>query len=241
MGYNNNRTKGVPTGDDPETVYAVMTGKRWGNSCCFDYGNSETSETSDGAGTMEAISFGTSRWFGNTGYAEPGCQLATPVGPSNRTNVSTCDGSSPARSENCCGPWVGADLESGMYYGGGKWGDTNDRNKPLRHDFVSLMLKGHHDGFVLKGGDATQGNLSTMYDGPRPTEKDGPGTDGGYTPMRKEGAIILGTGGDQSNHNRGNFYEGYMTIGATSDATDEAVQANIAAVGYNMEALFAAI
>ena len=38
--------------------------------------------------------------------------------------------------------------------------------------------------------------------------------------MTKEGAIILGTGGDQSNSDRGNFYEGY-----TSDATDDAVQA----------------
>ena len=31
MGYNNNRTTGVPTGDNPETIYAVMTGKRFGN------------------------------------------------------------------------------------------------------------------------------------------------------------------------------------------------------------------
>jgi hypothetical protein len=61
MGYKNNRTKGVATGDgeravymriqssipshsyrfahsDTETMYAVMTGKRWGNGCCFDYG-----------------------------------------------------------------------------------------------------------------------------------------------------------------------------------------------------------
>merc|ERR1712023_196300 len=41
MGYNNNKTKDVATGDDPETIYAVMTGKRFGNYCCFDYGNSE--------------------------------------------------------------------------------------------------------------------------------------------------------------------------------------------------------
>ena len=79
-----------------------------------------------------------------------------------------------------------------MYYGGGNWGNRNERNKPLRHDFVSLMLKGRHDGFVLKGGDAAHGALQTMYDGPRPTA-------GHYTPMKKEGAIILGTGGDQSN------------------------------------------
>merc|ERR1711981_1492985 len=111
-------------------------------------------------------------------------------------NFTVCAGRSPATSKDCCGPWLGADLEGGMYYGGGKWGDKNDRNKPLRHDFVSLMLKGRRNGFVLKGGDATRGNFSTMYDGPRPTA-------GRYQPMRKQGAIILGTGGDQSNGNRG--------------------------------------
>eukprot|EP00051_Salpingoeca_urceolata_P008275 m.104771 g.104771 ORF g.104771 m.104771 type:complete len:488 (-) comp15665_c1_seq2:25-1488(-) len=226
MGYKNNRTKGIATGDDPETMYAVMAGNRWGNGCCFDYGNSELGGFSDGAGSMEAIFFGVSRWRGNQGYAEPGCTLATPLA-TNRTNASICDGSSPATSKNCCGPWVGADLESGMYYGGGGWGNVNERNKPLRHDFVSLMLKGRHDGFMLKGGDAS-GELQTMYDGPRPD----PNQTGSYTPMRKEGAIILGTGGDQSNGNRGNFYEGYMVTGVTTDATDDDVQANIAAVGY---------
>jgi hypothetical protein len=38
MGYKNNRTRKVATGDETETMYAVMTGKRWGNGCCFDYG-----------------------------------------------------------------------------------------------------------------------------------------------------------------------------------------------------------
>jgi hypothetical protein len=118
---------------------------------------------------------------------------------------------------------TGADFAAD--YGGGQLGNVNERNKPLRHDFVSLMLKGRHDGFMLKGGDASRGKLSTMYNGPRPTANK-------YTPMKKEGAIILGTGGDQSNSDRGNFYEGYMVTGVTSDATDDAVQANIVAVGY---------
>lgn len=227
MGYKNNKTKGIATGDETETMYAVMAGNRWGNGCCFDYGNSEVGAYANGAGSMEAIFFGAARWRGNQGYAEPGCKLADPMlRNSSGTNRTICDGSSPERSKNCCGPWLGADLESGMYYGGGKWGDVNERNKPLRHDFVSLMLKGRHDGFALKGGDAS-GTFATMYDGPRPTA-------GKYTPARKEGAIILGTGGDQSNGDRGNFYEGYMVTGVTTDATDDAVQADIAAVGYKL-------
>jgi len=54
----------------------------------------------------------------------------------------------------------------------------------------------------------------------------------GYQPMKKKGAIILATGGDMSNSAEGNFYEGIMVTGDTTDATDEAVQANIVAVGY---------
>lgn len=50
--------------------------------------------------------------------------------------------------------------------------------------------------------------------------------------MSKKGAIILGTGGDNSNGALGKFMEGYMVTGVTTDATDDAVQANIVAVGY---------
>ena len=46
-----------------------------------------------------------------------------------------------------------------------------------------------------QGGDATKGALETMYDGPRPFYPQGPS----WQPMRKQGAIILATGGDNSN------------------------------------------
>jgi len=77
-----------------------------------------------------------------------------------------------------------------------------------------------------------------MCDGVRPIRPHQKGIKNhGYQPMKKEGGIILGTGGDESNGSQGNFYEGFMTTGATSDATDEAVQANIVAVGYKMAAM----
>jgi hypothetical protein len=53
-----------------------------------------------------------------------------------------------------------------------------------------------------------------------------------YAPMKKQGAIILGIGGDNSNSGVGTFYEGVMTKGYTSDEADDAVQANIVAAGY---------
>ncbi len=49
--------------------------------------------------------------------------------------------------------------------------------------------------------------------------------------MKKEGAIILGIGGDSSHGAAGTFYKGVMTSGYPSDATDNAVQANITATG----------
>ena len=122
------------------------------------------------------------------------------------------------------------------YYGGGNRTKSNPQNKPLRHNFVSLYLRGATDSFALKGGDATAGTLQTMYDGPRPDcaiagtcQRHG---NHSYQPMEKKGAIILATGGDNSNSAQGKFYEGIMVTGVTSDATDDAVQANIVAVGY---------
>ena len=50
--------------------------------------------------------------------------------------------------------------------------------------------------------------------------------------MKKQGAIILGIGGDNSNGAQGNFFEGVMTSGNAPDASDDAVQANIVAAGY---------
>lgn len=125
-----------------------------------------------------------------------------------------------------------------MYYGGGNRTKVNNQSQSLPYPFVSLFLRGGTDGFSLKGGDATTGVLSTMYEGPRPDcaiagtcHKHGYHT---YQPMSKKGAIILATGGDNSNGAMGNFYEGYMVKGATNDETDAAIQANIVAISYRL-------
>lgn len=91
------------------------------------------------------------------------------------------------------------------------------------------MLKGNSknatDGgpFTLKGGNAQSGTLTTVWDGAFPV---------GYSPMNRQGGIVLGVGGDNSGQSRGNFFEGVMTTGYASTATDNAVQANIIAAGY---------
>ena len=120
------------------------------------------------------------------------------------------------------GPWVMADIENGLWAGKESIQTTN---QPIVNgSFVAAMVKGGSDGFALLGGDATQtGGLKKLYEGPRPP---------GYQPMKKEGAIILGIGGDSSDWAIGTFYEGVMTTGYASDATDQAVHANIVAAGY---------
>ena len=44
--------------------------------------------------------------------------------------------------------------------------------------------------------------------------------------------IILGIGGDNSDKGVGTFFEGAITRGYASEATDAAVQANIVAAGF---------
>ena len=89
--------------------------------------------------------------------------------------------------------------------------------------FVTAMLKGKSGHFALKAGDAQSGQLRTLYDGPRPQN---------YEVTKKEGAIVLGIGGDNSDHGVGTFYEGAMTAKFTSDTTDDAIQANIVSAEY---------
>ncbi len=189
VGYRNNSTKGVATGDEPEAMYMVVSGKHYNQWCCFDYGNAETNNTDDGKATMEAVYFG------------------------NSTQWGMGSGS---------GPWVMADLEDGVYAGGSTAAPAT--NTSLVASYVTAMLKGPSGNqFVLKGGDAQSGALATKYDGARPA---------GYSPQKKQGAIILGIGGDNSHTGEGTFFEGCMTAGVPSDSVDDAVEANIVAAGY---------
>lgn len=124
------------------------------------------------------------------------------------------------------GPWVQADLEYGLYSGGSQSWNTNQH--AFTSKYVTAMLKNNGTSrFAIKGANAQSGGLSTLWDGGLPP---------GYSPMKKQGAIILGSGGDccngNTNQSQGTFYEGAIVAGYPSDATDNAVQADIAAAGY---------
>ena len=37
MGYRNDSTRGVAKGDEPESIFMVVDGKRYNDKCCFEY------------------------------------------------------------------------------------------------------------------------------------------------------------------------------------------------------------
>ena len=130
------------------------------------------------------------------------------------------------------GPWIMTDQENnlvGCVKEDGSKGCTDLPSIPWR--FVTAIAKGEPHHWASMGGDAQKGNLSVMFDGPRvnPT----------YDPMRKQGAILLGNGGDNSDGSQGTFYEGALTAAGTfpSNATDQLVQANIVAARYDVNPL----
>lgn len=120
------------------------------------------------------------------------------------------------------GPWVMADLENGLFSGENP--ANNPQNPTISDRFLTAIVKGEPSHWAIRGGAASSG-LTSFYDGATPDAE-------GYNPMSKEGAIILGVGGDNSKAAQGTFYEGVMVTGFPTDETENAVQANINSVGY---------
>jgi hypothetical protein len=127
------------------------------------------------------------------------------------------------------GPWIMTDQENNLVGCVNPDGSKLCVNLPnITWRFVTAMAKGEPHHWTTLGGDATQGPLSVMFDGPR--------VDSTYDPMRKQGAILLGNGGDNSNGSQGTFYEGAMTAAGTfpTDAIDQQVQSNVVAARYGV-------
>jgi hypothetical protein len=119
------------------------------------------------------------------------------------------------------GPWIMADMENGLFSGANTGLNSADPTTNFR--FTTAMIEGGNNQWAILGGNAASGGLSTDFNGARPA---------GYNPMKKQGAIILGIGGDNSDSSAGTFYEGVMTSGEPSATTEAAVQANIVSAGY---------
>lgn len=124
------------------------------------------------------------------------------------------------------GPWFLGDFEAGVWAGGQGAADAHNPNSPaMTMDYAFGILKTNASNYAIRMGDATSGELTTAYDGGLPSAFQG-GT------WSMQGSVVLGIGGDNSNHGAGTFLEGAITAGRPSDETDAAVHANVKAAGY---------
>ena len=133
---------------------------------------------------------------------------------------------------NGLGPWIMSDMEAGLFSGYDAKQNVADPTIDSWR-FVTAVADGGGNKWDLRGGNAQKGGLTTFYSGIRP----GSQTNSAYYPMHRQGAILLGTGGDNGNGSSGTFYEGVMTAGYPPEATTDAVQANIVAARYDVQRL----
>lgn len=121
------------------------------------------------------------------------------------------------------GPWFLADFEAGVWAGGSGASNWVNPNSPsMKVPFALGILKTKPGNYAIRMANVeTATDLTTAWDGATPK------------PMDNQGGVVLGVGGDNSNNSEGTFYEGAITIGEPSTATDLAVMKNIQAVGYS--------
>jgi hypothetical protein len=134
------------------------------------------------------------------------------------------------------GPWIMTDQENNLV--GCVNPSPNDKYCPdlpsITWRFVTATADGEPHHWRSMGGDAQNGDLQVMFDGQRVINDRN-----SYDPMRKQGAILLGNGGDNSVGSQGTFYEGAMTAPGTfpSKETNQKIQANIVAAKYDVQRL----
>ena len=129
------------------------------------------------------------------------------------------------------GPWIMTDQENNLVGCVTTNGTKNCDLPIIKWRFVTATADGEPHHWRSMGGDAQSGDLSVMFDGPRVSRQ--------YDPMRKQGAILMGNGGDNSNGSDGTVYEAAMTAAGTfpTQETQRKVQANVVAAKYDVERL----
>ena len=134
------------------------------------------------------------------------------------------------------GPWIMTDQENNLV--GCVNDDPNDKFceglEAITWRFVTAMADGEPHHWRSMGGNAQEGALKVYYDGGRIRNERN-----SYDPMRKQGAILLGNGGDNSNGSAGTFYEAAMTAAGTfpTEELNQAVQANVVSARYRVATL----
>ena len=133
------------------------------------------------------------------------------------------------------GPWIMSDQENNLV--GCVTDSPNNKNcdiPVITWRFVAATMDGEPHHWRTMGGDGQRGEMQVIFDG---TRVQNPRSS--YDPMRKQGAIIMGNGGDNSNGSDGTVYEAAMTAAGTfpSKETNQKLQANIVAAKYDVQQL----
>jgi hypothetical protein len=131
------------------------------------------------------------------------------------------------------GPWFKADFGNGIWAGGSKiddgtWGPagigtppTNPSNPTMKAPFAFGVLKTTPSTYAIRVAEAQRAtDLITAFEGGLPQT------------LASWGGIVLGVDANNANDGFGTFFEGAITSGYPSNATDLAVLKNVQAVGY---------
>ena len=229
MGMRNNSPTDAVTGDDPASDYWVVDGGSYADGCCFGYGNGETDSRDLGNGTMEAMAFGSSRsWHYGLG---PGPWSQT----DQENNLVSCNGT---------GTWLGLTgynerfceiMPSVTWRFHAAFADFG-KYSPANVTANGGHINNNGTDNIYGGNWASRGanlqadaNLTTYWDGDR--------VNSSYAPMRKQGGIYYGTGGDNSISTQGTMYEGAMAHNQSNATVDQKIYENIREANYQEVAL----
>ena len=124
------------------------------------------------------------------------------------------------------GPWFMGDFEGGVWAGGSAIRSTVNNQQQQPVDEGSLRPRHPpHAGREVRAQDGRHADGHRSDDRLRRQHPSG-------KTWGNAGGIVLGVGGDNSNNSWGTFYEGAVTNGSPTNATDLAVMQNIQAAGY---------
>ena len=163
-GYRDDSTRNIATGNNPEGEYAIFDGTHFNGGCCFDYGNAETNNDDDGAGTMEAIYFGNIKVWG----------FGSGNGPWIMADMENGLYSGSNGGLNSNDPTTSYRYTTAMIEGGAnQWAilGGNAQSGALATDFSGVRPSGYNpmkkQGAIILGigGDNSKGSAGTFYEG----------------------------------------------------------------------------
>ncbi|WP_329454317.1 arabinofuranosidase catalytic domain-containing protein [Streptomyces sp. NBC_01497] len=167
VGYRSNgAASGVAVNGQPEGAYMVASGTHVGSSCCFDYGNAESTPADTGNGHMDAVSIATTCYFAPCTGSGPWVEADMENGMFQGNN-----GSNTANAGNST-PFVTAALKNNgqttyaLKGGNAQSGALStwwNGALPTRGGYQPMHQEG---GIILgTGGDNSNWNMGTFFEG----------------------------------------------------------------------------